>query len=326
MVKTKFICILFFVQMQIQTISAEPVHVLVEGNLLVSLDNIVGTSIPLSYTGSAIITMSEDVRFFRGVELNFTVPQAYLAYRGGLMVGVYAGLETIPHVGVADVSARRLFFEVLPNKIQTIYQIPVQENHGLKTTPYVTVLNGIASNAFPILFRITPAMKGIDEEVEKMRFTLSVKPIMSDEGALNISFRYPEQLTGKPFALLIDDVLIENVNEELLLKEGSHHLVVVSEDFRNESRLFLIERGKTLFLTIELQDPTPILMFEAPKNARVYIDGAYVDSSKPLPVEPGQHEVRFVLSDYLIVRPITVRKGRTYKVVMTVSVDVSESD
>lgn len=322
--KTKLIYILCFIQ--IQTVSAEPLRVLVEGSLFVSLDNMGGTSIPLSYTGSALVVISEDVRFFRGVELNFTVPQAYLAYRGGLMVGVYAGLEVIPNIGAADVEGSRIFFETLPNKIQTVYQIPLRENHGLKTTPYVTALNRVAARAFPVLFRITPTMKGIGEEIEKMRFTLSAKPIMSDEGALNLSFRYPEQLSGKPFSLLIDDVLIENATEEMLLKEGSHHLVVVSEDFRNENRMFFIERGETLFLNIELQDTMPILMFEAPENARIYIDGVYVNPSKPLPIEPGQHEVKFLMSDYAIVRPITARKGKTYKVVMNITVDVSESD
>jgi hypothetical protein len=323
MMKTKLI-IFFFIQ--IQTISAESVRVLVEGNILVSLDNVAGTSIPLSYTGSAVIAIAEDVRFFWGVELSFTVPQAYLAYKGGLMVGVYAGLEVIPNIGVADIEARRLSFEVLPNKIQTIYQIPLRNNHGLKTTPYATMLNRIAVDAFPILFRITPAMKGMGDEIEKMHFTLNAKPIMSNEGALNIFFKYPEQLAGKPFSLLIDDVLIENVNEEIFLKEGSHHLVIVSEDFRNENRLFFIERGKTLPLTIELQDPTPILMFEAPENTRIYIDNVLVNPSRPLPVEPGQHEVKFLMSDYSIIRPITVRKGKTYKVVMNVAVDISESD
>jgi hypothetical protein len=306
--------------------SAEQFRVLVEGDLLVSLDNTAGSSIPLSYTGSAIVAISEDVRFFRGVELNFIVPQSYFAYRDGLMVGVYTGLEIIPDIGVVDVKASRLFFDVLPNKIQTVYQIPVREDHGLKTTPYVITLNRVDADAFPILFRITPTMKGISDEIEKMSFTLSAKPIISDEGALNLSFRYPEQLAGKPFSLLIDDVLIEYVDEEILLKEGVHHLVVVSEYFRNENRLFFIERGKTLPITIELQDTTPILMFEAPESARIYIDGVPVNPSRPLPVEPGQHEVKFLMSDYSIVRPIIVRKGKTYRVVMTVAVDVSESD
>jgi hypothetical protein len=260
------------------------------------------------------------------VELTLTVPQAYLAYKGGLAIGIYTGLETIPELGVSDVEVNRLLFEPLPNRIQTVYQIPIRENHGLKTTPYVTALNRIAVSAFPLLIRITPTMKGMAEEIEKMRFILNAKPIMSNEGALNLSFRYPEQLYGKPFSLLIDDVLIEDVNEEMLLKEGSHHLVVVSEDFRNENRSFFIERGKTLFLTVELHDPTPILMFEGPENARVYIDGMLVNPSKPLPVEPGHHEVKFLMSDYSIVRQITVRKGKTYKIVMTVAVDVSESD
>jgi hypothetical protein len=305
---------------------SEPVRVQVEGNLVVGLDNPAGGSVPLSYVGSAVVRLGDDLRFLRAVELSLTVPQMYLAYRGSLAVIVYTDLDKAPASGIADVEGQRLAFDPHLNKIQTIYQIPLREGHGLRTTPYVTLLGYVPPSSFPILFRIMPVIKGLSESIEGMKFSLAAKPVLSNEGALSLSFRYPDQLQGKPFTVLIDDEPVGNIGEQRLLKEGEHHLIVLSEDFRNENRRFLIERGKTLSLTVELQDPTPLVYFEAPEKTAIYFDNVLVNAANPLLAEPGQHEVKFLLSDYSIIRPIVLQKGKTYKIAMNVDVHVSESE
>jgi hypothetical protein len=307
---------------------AEPLRVLIAGDLQISRENQGRVSLPLSYVSSALIGLERDVRFFKGVELELTVPQAYLAYQGSLAIAVYAELDRIPGPGVADIQGRQIFFEPIPNKIQTVYQIPLRSAHGLRTSPYVSVPTDIVPpSSFPLLFRLLPVIKGLQEEVESMLFQLSVKPVLSDEGAVRITSRYPPQLPEKPFILLIDDEVIENHGEERLLKEGEHHLVVLSEDYRNESRRFLVERGKVLDITLELQDPTPLIVFEAPEEARIFFDGVLVEQNRaPLPVEPGSHEVRFQVSDYSIIKPVTVQRGKTYRVALTVDVTIRENE
>jgi hypothetical protein len=121
--------------------------------------------------------------------------------------------------------------------------------------------------------------------------------------------------------------VIESPGEELLLREGEHHLVILSGDYRNENRLFLVERGKILDLSIELQDPAHMVIFEAPENAQIFFDGQLVAAPRdPLMAEPGVHEVRFQLSDYAIVKSLVVQKGKTYRVAMSVDVQVTETD
>jgi hypothetical protein len=309
-------------------LEAESLRALIAGSTTVSLEVLRGDSIPLSYTESALILLDKDTRFFRAVELEFTVPQSYFLYRGSLAIAIYADLNRIPDPGVVDIQVRQIFFEPIPNKIQSVYQIPLRQAHGLKTSPYATVLPEVVfSSSFPILFRIFPVIKGLNEEVESMSFTLQVKPILSDEGAVRLIPRYPENLQGRPFTVLIDDHVIENPGEERLLREGEHHLVILSNDYRNENRVFMVERGKTLEITIALQDPTPLVIFEAPKDTLVFFDNQPVNSlESPLPVEPGIHEVRFQLSDYSIMKSLVVQKGKNYRVSMAVDVQVSESD
>jgi hypothetical protein len=315
---------LFFINAYIHT-GAEPLRILVAGSLEVSRDKGPETSILLAYNNSALITLGKESRFFRGVELELSAPQRWIPYQGSLAVAAYTELDQVPGAGTADINGKRLLNEPLPAKLQTIYQIPLRAGHNLRSSPYTAVLPLIPPESFPIVFRIMPIVKGLTGELETMQFRLSAKPILGDEGAVRISFRYPEQLTGKPFTALIDDKVVENPGEEQFLKEGEHHLMILSDDYRNESRRFVIERAKVLDLSIELQDPTPLIIFEAPEDARIFLDDLPVALGfGPVPVEPGPHEVRFQVSDYAVIRQITVQRGKTYRVALEVDVNISE--
>jgi len=306
----------------------ESLRALIAGINKISLSEPDGLTVPLSYVSSSVIQVEGDTRFFRGIQLELTSPQNYLPYRGSLAAILYGELDRIPGPGIEDLECRRLGYDPLPAKIQTIYQIPLKDGHSLRTSPYVTVLTGVLElSSFPLLFRLMPVIKGISEEMENMVFNLNVKPILSDEGLLRINFRYPENLPDKPMTVLINDEIIENPAEERFLKEGEHHLVILSENYRNQSSRFVVERAKILDLTVELQDPTPLLVFEYPERTRVYLNNVLLPNPQiPQPVEPGVHEVRFQVSDYTIIRPVTVQKGKTYRIALSVDVNISESE
>ncbi|MDR2053063.1 MAG: hypothetical protein LBP80_06590 [Treponema sp.] len=307
-------------------LGAESFRTVITDTILVSLDNPDGVSIPLSMVDSTLIALDKEIRFFRGIELEFTSPKSYLSYRGSLGLAVYGELDRVPINGIADVQARQIYIEPIPNKIQAVYQIPVRQRHGLRTSPYVSVLPMTLPSSFPLLFRVLPVIKGLSDEIGALRFALTVRPILSDEGAVRIIPRYPENLPDRPFTLLIDDEVVERPREEQVLREGEHNLVILSNDYRNENRVFMVERGKILELGINLQDPTPLVVFEAPENVRIFFDNKPVNPGKPLPVEAGAHEVRFQLSDYAVVKPLVVQKGKTYRVAMSVDLTITETD
>ena len=323
--RLSFLFFLFLATFQVQ---GESLRALIAGTHKVSLSEPEGTTVPLSYVSSSIIQLEGDTRFFRGIQLELNAPQGYLAYRGSLAAALYGGLSKIPDPGVADVECSQIGFDPLPSKIQTIYEIPLKAGHGLKTSPYATVLGGVVEpSSFPLLFRLMPVIKGISDEMEKMIFYLNVKPILSDQGALRISFRYPENLLNRPLTVMIDDNVIENPGEERLINEGEHHLTISSGDYRNQSSKFIVERAKTLDLTVELEDTTPLIVFEYPEKTRVYLNNVLLPNPGTLrPIEPGVHEVRFQVSDYTIIRQVTIQKGKTYRVALSVDVNISESE
>ena len=316
---------LFIVSFQVQ---GEPLRALIAGTHKVSLSNPEGTTVPLSYVSSSLIQIEGDTRFFRGLQLELIAPQNYLNYRGSLAAALYGELNHAPEIGAADLECRLLAFDPLPAKIQTIYLVPMRADHGFRSSPYASILTDILNiSTFPLLFRLMPVIKGISDEMERMIFYLNVRPILGDEGALRINIRYPYNLPDRPLTVLINDRVIDNPREERLLKEGEHHLVILSEDYRNISRVFVVERAKILDLSVELLDTTPLLVFECPENARVYLDNTFIPNPRiPHPTEPGIHEVRFQVSDYTIIRPITVQKGKTYRVSLSVDVNIVETE
>jgi hypothetical protein len=309
-------------------VSAESFRALVAGTIDLSSSNPEGASVSMGSNGSVLVTLGKDTRFIRGIELEITAPQGWLAYKGNLAMLVYADLDHQPSRGTNDLEGRRVVFDPLPNKVKTVYQVPIRSPHGMRTSPYAVVLqNTVPPSSFPILFRLMAIVKGLSEELENMVFTLTAKPIFTNEGAVKISYRYPQQLRGKQFTVLIDDVVLENPAEEQLIKEGEHHLVILSEDYRNESRRFMVERTKTTDLIIELQDPTPLIVFESPENTRIFLNNNPVSrDSGPIPVDPGTHEARFLIGDYTLTKTINVQRGKTYKVAVSVGIDIDEND
>jgi hypothetical protein len=305
---------------------AEAFRVFVKDRINLNSDMSAGVSISLAHNDSVLIFLQQDTRFIRGLELELTAPQAWLGYDGSVAAGLYYNLDRIPGTFPVDVDGTLLFFEPIPNKIQTIYQIPLRTQHGLRGTPYLTLFKTpVLPENFPLLFRLTPVAKAWNKELDSMRFQLTVKPIFSDEGILIVNVQRPEFLPNGNYTLFIDEQVNDNIGAEIFVKEGEHNLALLSQDYRAEKRRFVIERGKTLSLSITLHDLTPLIIFEAPEHARIFIDNTQViRTDAPLAVEPGLHDIRIQLSDYTIMKTAAIEKGKTYRIAIIMDMRVAE--
>lgn len=307
-------------------LGAETFRTTLKGSVEVSPLKPEGKSLTLTYIDAVLVTLSPESAFLRGIEVELKVPQVYLKYRSSVGMSLYNGIKEIPKPGVVDFQLERLAFEIIPAKLQAVYHIPTRQRHGLKTSPYVTVPTGIVQpQTFPLLIRLMPLIKGLSEEIETMEFGLTIRPIIADEGALKLRIRTPDSKKDKPFTVLIDDMVIPDFSKEQILQSGEHHLSIISEDYRSESRTFIIERARTLDLAVDLRDTTPILQFEAPDNTRVYLDEDLISNlHQSKTIEPGEHTVRFQVGDYSVVKQLTIEKGKTYKIVLTIDVSINE--
>ncbi|WP_304221412.1 hypothetical protein [Gracilinema caldarium] len=307
-------------------LEAETFRTTLKGSIEVSPHKPEGKSLTLTYIDSVVVSLTQDAAFLRGIELELKVPQIYLKYRSSVGLSIYKGNKEILKPGVIDFNLERLAFEIIPAKLQAVYQIPLRQGHGLKTSPYVTVPTGIIPpQSFPLVLRLMPLIKGLSEEVETMEFVLTVRPIVADEGALRLNIKTPETMKDRPFTVLIDGAVIPDYSKERILKTGEHHLSIVSEDFRTESRTFFIERAKTTDLTIDLRDTTPLIVFEAPENTKIFFDDTLVTNPRQSQlVEPGLHTVRFQVGDYSVIKQLLIEKGKTYRIALIIDVDIKD--
>jgi len=311
-----------------QGLRAEDLRASISGVLKLSESAVEGSSVWLRPGNSVLIHIDGDSRFFTGMEIRISAPNTWFAHQGSLDLAVFADLSPEPKEGINELVGRRVASELLPGRVQTVYQIPMRQIHGLRTGPYSTVPSDVVMpKSFPVVLTLSQRDEEMSDELAEMSFLVSARPILSDEGAVRVVIHYPEQLKGLPFTVLINDVVVENLSAERILKEGEHHLSVVSQDYRNESRRFVVERSRTVDLVIELQDPTPLIIFDAPLGTQIFLNNVPVPKSRePISVEPGTHEARFHVGDHTLTRVITVQRGRTYRVSLTMDVDIDESE
>jgi len=323
-----FLIISFLLFFSGTNIYAQSFRTIVEGTIEITSDRS-GETVSISSNGAVIINIATDPRFLRGVELEIAAPSLWVQsrFRNMLIMSIYNDLYPKSASGIIDFTGKQLATTPLPSRLSIIYHIPLRARHGLRNTTSVIIPTAvIPPEAFPILFNIRPIDKGIPPEIENMTFNVSARAILSDEGAVRLEPRYPSQLRNRPFTVLINDNVITNILEEIILKEGENHLVILSDNYRNESRRFIVERGKTLDLIIELQDPSPIIIFEGPQNAVIYLNNSIVHNRESINIEPGTHEVKYQIGDYTIIRSINIQRGKTYRIALDVDLSIQEDD
>lgn len=282
--------------------------------------------VPLGYNDAIGILFPASPVFLKGVEIEVKIPQGILSYRNSMAYGLYHRIKPAPSPTAIDYQGDELTFQPLPSRLSFVLQIPFMNAHGLKSGPYATVLSTVYdAKKGPLLFRLLPIMKGLPEDIETMQFQVRVKPILTEEGGFRLSLAWPGNQV-RPVSVRIDESLVENPGELVLLAPGSHHLSVVSDEFRNEVRVFTVESARITELTVALQNTAPRLFLVAPENAVIQVDGKPVENPKnPYVLEPGEHAILFKIGDYELVRQITAEKGRDYTISMVIDINVTES-
>ncbi|MDR0639657.1 MAG: hypothetical protein LBG27_12280 [Spirochaetaceae bacterium] len=301
--------------------AAETVKGAAAGRLVVDTSGDKTLTAVFSENHVVILDLDGDTRFLRGLEIELTTVQNTFA-QNAFALSFY---RDIKEIGEDEWEGTPVYTENLAGKIATVYQVPFRPNSGFRRTPYVSLLpEPIEETAFPVLLRIIPA-KAPAEEIAL--FHLSVKPVPGDEGAVKLTLRYPQLLRDKPVSVLVDDEVVENVADPQFLQEGEHQLLIISEDYRTESRRFLVDRGKTTEISITLKDTMPLLLFEAPDRALIFINNKRITTtSAPYPIAPGTYDIKIQVSDYTIIKTVQIQKGKTYRVAFTIDMSVSETD
>ena len=306
---------------------AEELRALVAGVAIISPDNAEGAFFALGFDQSVAVLLPKDSPFVQGMEIEIQSPPVVIAAPGGFAYELWRRIDPSPDKKRFAYRGERIIMQPLPARAGFAIQIPVRPDHSIKPSPYATLIPAIVEQKdFPFLFKLVPISKGVSADVESAKFQVRIRPLLSDEGALSLKLRYPEGSSERfPLTVTVDERKVDP-STPLLLKTGPHRLGVSSEAYRDESRSFAVEQGKTLDLVVELQDTTPILVVEAPDSAIVTLDGVRIDHAAhpTMTVEPGDHGASCRIGDYTLTRKFTAFRGKTYKLVLEIDLQVQE--
>lgn len=311
----------------------EDFRTIIAGVASLSADSPDGVRLTMGYNDAVAVSIPKDSPFIQGFEIELKAPPSAQSSLGFLAYEIWRRVDPSPDKNRYAYSGERLITQPLQSRAGLVIQVPVRKDHGLKSGPYSTVLPLLVEpRDLPVVFKLYAPSKVVTSDLESAQFTLRIRPLLTDEGALRLQLRYPEGTERGPVVVTVDEKRLAegryiDGKEALVLKAGNHFLHVASELYRDETRSFTIEQGKTLDLSIDLAGTMPVLAIEAPDSAQVSLDGAKINHvAKPsFTVEPGDHTVVCRIGDYTVTRKFTAFRGKTYRVVLAIDLQVQES-
>ena len=261
--------------------------------------------------------------FIEELELTLTIPGELKKYRDSFMINVYIKLNSEPDKSLKTYKGYKLLSAVIPVSTKMFITIPMITNSNRELIPGTILTDFVSQNDFPLLLSVDPVMKGIPDSVLKSTFKLEIKPISSSKGMLNLN------ISGSPvnssYTILLDGKKILK-EPSYILEEGIHQIQIVSENFKEVSRSFVINQSETTKLDLKLEPLLPVVIFEAPSTAKVILDGKKIDIVEGVGIQlsPGEHVVRMELGDYSISKKFTVLQEKNYKISLSLDILVQD--
>lgn len=272
------------------------------------------------------IKLPDDQTFIEGLELKFEIPETVATWMDSIACSVYANIKPIPTTSQIDYTGTRAYVSTLPGKLSWVLQIPLKSENSIKSNNYTSKVDTILSPENNIIFiRLQPVMKGIPEETLNSVIPITVKPILSKKGQLELKLISNEKKT-KPCTVFIDDSIVNlPANNKLLIESGIHNISIISEDYRNEVRMVRIDQAKTTSLTVELKSIEPTLLITVPDGTIVYFDDEKCTTiGNEFTITEGEHKIKFKFGDYEMTRSITAIKGKTYTANFSLDLQITE--
>lgn len=273
------------------------------------------------------VEIDADRRFLHGVELEVHVPAAARNQPGSVAVSGLVSLTPAPERGVMSLRGARVLQEPLLRAQRVYYQIPVYPDADLRSSADTRVLEKIVPpESFPLVLTFTDIAKGSSIQQDSATFTVRVRPIVRDLGAVSLRFRTEvgeEVYTGDDelgdVILRIDGTVVDAVRSELVLPSGLHTIELRSDTYLESSRTFGVERGRVTELSVPLVRPKAIVRLDAPRGAVVFVDGQKVEESV-VELPEGEHTALVRIGDYSVSRRFTVARKKSY--IISVSLDI----
>jgi len=292
----------------------------------VSQDPSFETTAKLGINDGLGIELPEDLTFIEGLELKMDIPEAVAYWMDSVACSVYANIKPTPKSSQIDYSGTRAYVSTLPGKLSWVLQIPFKKENSIKSNKYTTKVDTIVQpqNNF-VFIRLQPVMKGVPEETSNAIIPITIKPILTNKGMLDLSLSSADKNTQTCSVFIDDNIVDISSSNKVMLDTGVHNISIISEAYRNEVRTVRIDQAKITKLTGEMKSIEPTLLITAPEGTKILFDDQpCTEIGSEFQISEGEHKIKFTIGDYEIVRTITAIKGKTYKANFSLDLEISE--
>ncbi len=272
------------------------------------------------------IIFPHENQFIKGLEIEIRIPKIIASYRDSVVLYLYENGTKSSGGDQYDYEGTLLFKDLMPSRLSYTFRIPFTSHQFSENSPYAASLPvSLNPESNNLILRTQLAMKGVPDSFFTARFEVSVIPVLADTGMVSFELNYPEQAEVTVPLCYIDDILTD-ITEPVILSSGLHHVSIISEQYRNEMRTFSVEKAGVTELFISLQPVTTDISIQAPEGAEISLDGVPVESHRAIPVEPGDHVISYSFSDYEITKTVTIVRGKSYTISLSVDISIFEQD
>lgn len=295
------------------------------GVISVSADRPEGSSLDLRYNDAIGIVLADSSPFIQALEFELRIPRQFAGQESSVAWALYSRVNPMPAVTQLDYIGTLLATQPLPSRVSFILQLPVKTDHRLRASPFLTLIPQIVqSEQFPLLFKLLPAGKGLSAVMAEQQFRLIVRPVLTEEGLLTIQHPLLNELGEAAIRVYINDRQQAAWTKPMLLAKGLYNVRISVDNFRDEVYSVIIEPGKVFTLSANPSSNAPSVSFEVPQGTKISLNGTVLDISdkQSFTLEVGEHTIECTIGDYTLVRKFSVVRGRQYKVVMSVDLQI----
>ena len=310
------------------SLPAESIRGFLSGTLDLSHQKINDQTFTLGLEEMVALVPGERGRFLKGAELTLQIPAPLRGQADGFILLIYKRVSPAPSGEIRHYQGVEAAHFVLPNRPRFYVNFTVGSLGGTMGPSGPDTLNiaeTIHPDEFPLLLSLISLSKGIPRDIEGNPLTIKAAPAWNNLGALILDVSNPE-LSAEDLVLKIDGK-VHPWSQELLLPEGMHLVTLGAPGYGEESVTIAIQKAQTASLGMTLRRQAASLVFEAPKDAVVFLNGEQValGPGKSVPAEPGTHTVTMLLNDYRISKQFQLNPGQTLKLSLFLDILIQDN-
>lgn len=310
------------------SLPAESIRGFLSGTVDLSHPKISDQTLTLGLEEIVALVPGDKSRFLQGAELTLQIPAPLRRQAEGFILLIYKRVSPAPSGEIRHYQGVEAAHFVLPNRPRFYVNFNVGSQVGTMGPSGPDTLNiaeAIQPDEFPLLMTLISLSKGIPRDIEGNPLTIKAVPEWNNLGALTLNVANPE-LSPEDLILKIDGK-VRPWSREILLPEGMHLVSLGAPGYGEESVNIAIQKAQFASLEMTLRRQSAALVFEAPKDAVVFLNGEQVilGPGKSVSVEPGTHTVTMLLNDYRISKQFQLNSGQTLKLSLFLDILIQDN-